>query len=142
MSSLRIQYFIEDDPVKYVIKASPDQSLRDLMKDISKRKNISLSICYFGDSIIDDPNLDKLREALIQKAKQNAQKNELKTEVKESKEQFEEMTQERDFYYDKLRRVEDFCQDHEEEQLIQNILSILYETDESLGFLPPEDDGN
>ena len=65
---------------------------------------------------------------------------ELKTEVKGSKEQFEEMTQERDFYYDKLRRVEDFCQDHEEEQLIQNILSILYETDESLGFLPPNDD--
>lgn len=64
---------------------------------------------------------------------------ELKTELRGTKEDLEGMTEERDFYYDKLRRVEDFCQNHEDVDLIQTILGILYETDEAQGFLPPED---
>lgn len=64
----------------------------------------------------------------------------LKNEAAEFKEKYEDMLQERDFYFDKLRKVEDFCQDHENNELIQSILSIIYQTDEALGFVPPEDD--
>ena len=64
----------------------------------------------------------------------------LKAKVKELTEESEQMGQERDFYYDKLRKVEDYCQDHEGEENIKEILEILYETDESKGFLPPEEE--
>ncbi|EAY18896.1 EB1 protein [Trichomonas vaginalis G3] len=75
----------------------------------------------------------------IQEAHWKARIKELKTELKGAKEDLEGMTEERDFYYDKLRRVEDFCQQHEDVDLIQTILGILYETDEAQGFLPPQD---
>ena len=64
----------------------------------------------------------------------------LKNQVTEITEKYEEMQQERDFYYDKLRRVEDFCQDYEENNLIKQVLSILYQTDENLGFVTPEEE--
>ncbi|KAH0786392.1 EB1 protein [Histomonas meleagridis] len=64
----------------------------------------------------------------------------LKTKVNELTEEVEQMSQERDFYYDKLRKVEDYCQDHENEPNIKEILDILYEADESKGFLPPEEE--
>lgn len=73
-------------------------------------------------------------------AELKAKIKELKAEVKKSKEDYEEMIQERDFYYDKLRRVEDFCQDHEDDENINSVLAILYETDEKNGFLPPEEE--
>ena len=50
------------------------------------------------------------------------------------------MNQERDFYYEKLRKIEDFCQDNEDNEMVKLILDILYEADESRGFMPPEDD--
>jgi RP/EB family microtubule-associated protein len=52
----------------------------------------------------------------------------------------EQMAQERDFYYAKLRKVEDFCQENEREAIVQQVLEILYEADEEHGFLPPDDD--
>jgi RP/EB family microtubule-associated protein len=51
-----------------------------------------------------------------------------------------QLSQERDFYYSKLRRIEDYCQENEDEPVVQQILEILYETDEAHGFLPPEDE--
>ena len=58
---------------------------------------------------------------------------------KSLKEDYEMMTQERDFYYDKLRKVEDFCEDNENETTYKKILDILYETDEAHGFVAPDD---
>ncbi|OHT08271.1 hypothetical protein TRFO_04868 [Tritrichomonas foetus] len=65
---------------------------------------------------------------------------ELKSQIAELKEELEQMNQERDFYYEKLRKIEDFCQDNEEEAIVQSILNILYEADEEKGFLPPDDE--
>lgn len=64
----------------------------------------------------------------------------LKKQVGELQEEVEHMSQERDFYYEKLRKIEDFCQDNENDEIVKRVLEILYEADESRGFLPPEDD--
>jgi len=64
---------------------------------------------------------------------------ELETELSSVSEKLDDMTLERDFYYNKLRSVEDFCQDYEENPLIKKIMKILYQTDESLGFVTPEE---
>jgi RP/EB family microtubule-associated protein len=42
------------------------------------------------------------------------------------KEEIDQMTQERDFYFDKLRRVEEVCQEGEDEPIIERILEVLY----------------
>lgn len=65
---------------------------------------------------------------------------ELKKHVKELEDDVEQMNQERDFYYNKLRKVEEYCQDHEELEELQPILEILYEPDEEHGFFSPEED--
>lgn len=54
-------------------------------------------------------------------------------------EDLEQMTEERDFYYEKLRKVEEFCQDHESDVAYVKILDILYETDEARGFVAPDE---
>jgi RP/EB family microtubule-associated protein len=64
----------------------------------------------------------------------------LKKRVGKLEEEVEQMTQERDFYYAKLRKIEDYCQENEEQAVVQQILEILYEADEERGFLPPEDE--
>jgi RP/EB family microtubule-associated protein len=61
-------------------------------------------------------------------------------EISRLKDEVEQMSQERDFYFDKLRRVEQVCQECEEDPLIKRILDILYETDPERGFLPPEEE--
>jgi len=55
------------------------------------------------------------------------------------KEEAELMTQERDFYYEKLRKVEEFCQDNAGEAAYRKVLDILYETDEANGFVAPDE---
>ncbi|KAI5711040.1 hypothetical protein M8J76_011502 [Diaphorina citri] len=48
------------------------------------------------------------------------------------------LEKERDFYFGKLRDIEVLCQEHEgETPVIQNILNILYATED--GFAPPEE---
>jgi RP/EB family microtubule-associated protein len=64
----------------------------------------------------------------------------LRKMVAKLEEDVEQRVQERDFYYAKLRRVEEFCQDHEDESPVKDILDILYEPDEEHGFLPPDDE--
>lgn len=59
----------------------------------------------------------------------------LTQENKNLKEEMDEMYQERDFYYDKLRRIEDFCREHEDEEILQQVLEIVYEQDEENGFV-------
>jgi RP/EB family microtubule-associated protein len=54
-------------------------------------------------------------------------------------EEVEQMTEERDFYYDKLRKVEEFCQDNQSDPAYRKILEILYETDEANGFVTPDE---
>lgn len=65
---------------------------------------------------------------------------ELKKHIKELEEDVEQMNQERDFYYDKLRKVEEYCQDNEDIEELKPVLDILYEPDEEHGFLPPEEE--
>lgn len=69
--------------------------------------------------------------------KENA---ELKKHVKELEDDVDQMNQERDFYYNKLRKVEEYCQDHEELEELKPILDILYEPDEEHGFFSPEEE--
>lgn len=66
--------------------------------------------------------------------------SELRQRVQELEVENQSMCHARDFYYDKLRRIEEYCNDNEGTPNIQEILSILYETDESNGFISPQDD--
>lgn len=56
------------------------------------------------------------------------------------KEEVKMMTEERDFYYEKLRKVEEFCQDNEDDVKYKMIIDILYETDEAHGFVAPDEE--
>jgi RP/EB family microtubule-associated protein len=64
----------------------------------------------------------------------------LRKRMEKLEQEVEQMAQERDFYYGKLRKIEDYCQENEEQAVVQQILEILYEVDEENGFLPPDDD--
>jgi RP/EB family microtubule-associated protein len=64
----------------------------------------------------------------------------LKKRAEKLEQEVEQLNQERDFYFSKLRKIEDYCQENEDEAIVQQILEILYEADEAHGFLPPEDD--
>jgi RP/EB family microtubule-associated protein len=63
-----------------------------------------------------------------------------KQEASRLQEELDQMKQERDFYYDKLRKVEEICQDNEDDAIVQQILEVLYEADPEKGFLPPEEE--
>jgi RP/EB family microtubule-associated protein len=63
-----------------------------------------------------------------------------KQEASRMQEELDQMKQERDFYYDKLRKVEEICQDNEDGAVVQQILDVLYEADPEKGFLPPEEE--
>lgn len=64
----------------------------------------------------------------------------LKSKITELQDEVTQMNQERDFYYEKLRKIEDFCQENEDNEIVKQILEILYEADEERGFLPPEEE--
>lgn len=64
----------------------------------------------------------------------------LKAKVAELQDEVTQMNQERDFYYEKLRKIEDFCQENEENEIVKTILDILYEADAERGFLPPDEE--
>ena len=53
----------------------------------------------------------------------------------------ENLERERDFYYSKLREVEVLCQNHEGDQVpfLQNVLDILYKTDDADEFIAPDE---
>ncbi|XP_033844234.2 microtubule-associated protein RP/EB family member 3a isoform X1 [Periophthalmus magnuspinnatus] len=64
----------------------------------------------------------------------------LKEELSELTNNFEGLERERDFYFGKLRDIEVICQEHPSEPIMQQILDILYATEE--GFAPPEEEVN
>lgn len=66
--------------------------------------------------------------------------NNLKKQIEELSEEVEQSNQERNFYYEKLRKIEIFCQDNEEDEMVKRVLDILYEADEQNGFVTPEDE--
>ena len=65
---------------------------------------------------------------------------EAKKKIEELNDEVEQANQERDFYYGKLREIEDYCQSVDENETIKKILAILYKTDEANGFQAPDDD--
>ena len=77
--------------------------------------------------------LPKIRESNNSTTKDSSRK------LKELQEEVEQMTQERNFYYNKLRKVEEYCQEKEKNPLIKPILDILYEGDEENGFVVPDE---
>ncbi|KAL1520430.1 hypothetical protein AB1Y20_022014 [Prymnesium parvum] len=64
----------------------------------------------------------------------------LAAEVDELKQSVDNLERERDFYYMKLREVEIMCQQHEGENVpfLQQVLEILYKTDDAEEFVNPE----
>ena len=65
---------------------------------------------------------------------------ETKKKIEELEDEVDQLGQERDFYYGKLRRIEEFCQQNESADLIKKILEIMYETDKEKGFVQPNND--
>lgn len=63
----------------------------------------------------------------------------LKTEMDDLKSDNHTLLEERNFYFAKLQRVEGICQKKEGEPLAEDILNILYETDENHGFVAPDE---
>jgi len=70
-----------------------------------------------------------------------AAQRQLALEVTELKMSVENLERERDFYYSKLREVEVLCQNHEGEQVpfLQEVLDILYKTDDADEFIAPDE---
>ena len=67
---------------------------------------------------------------------------ELPGEVTELKLSVENLERERDFYYSKLREVEVLCQANEGANVpfLQQVLEILYKTDDADEFVTPEEE--
>uniref|UniRef100_A0AAV2JD55 Microtubule-associated protein RP/EB family member 1 n=1 Tax=Knipowitschia caucasica TaxID=637954 RepID=A0AAV2JD55_KNICA len=64
----------------------------------------------------------------------------LKEELTELQTNVEGLERERDFYFGKLRDIELICQEHANEPIMDQILDVLYATEE--GFAPPEEEAN
>ena len=62
-------------------------------------------------------------------------------EITELKMSVENLERERDFYYSKLREVEVLCQTMEDQKVpfLQDVLDILYKTDDQDEFVPPDE---
>lgn len=65
---------------------------------------------------------------------------ELKNKLSFTKEELSQMSLEKEFYFAKLRKIEEICQDNEDNAIVQQILDVLYEQDEEHGFVIPNDD--
>jgi hypothetical protein len=84
------------------------------------------------------PKVAKATAAVVSESGEEGKQ--LKNRIEKLEQEVDQMAQERDFYYAKLRKIEDCCQENEEQTMVQQILEILYEADEERGFLPPEDE--
>jgi RP/EB family microtubule-associated protein len=49
------------------------------------------------------------------------------------------LLEERNFYYEKLQRIESMCQVRERDEFSGQLLGVLYETDEGRGFVSPDE---
>jgi RP/EB family microtubule-associated protein len=89
---------------------------------------------------VDPPPPVKAASSAPPAAPGDARSTHWKQEAARLQEELEQMKQERDFYYDKLRKVEEICQDNEDDAVVRQILDVLYEADPEKGFLPPEEE--
>ena len=63
----------------------------------------------------------------------------LRDQIEELKKDNQTLLEERNFYFNKLQRVETLCQTKEGDQFAESILDVLYETDEEHGFVAPDE---
>ncbi|OHT06590.1 Microtubule-associated protein RP/EB family member 2 [Tritrichomonas foetus] len=63
----------------------------------------------------------------------------LKGKIEELKNDNQILLEERNFYYQKLQKVEELCQNKEGDDFAQQILEVLYQTDEEHGFVSPDE---
>ena len=125
----REQYHCAPPGIRKAPKSPKPGGVPMMAKSLKKRNFLT----------IEEPKQTEEAAPEIVIAKLKSTLSSLMKQYKKMKEEAEMMTQERDFYYEKLRKVEDFCQDHEEDPAYGNVLNILYETDEALGFVSPEE---
>jgi hypothetical protein len=76
------------------------------------------------------PNFTPGRQSQIQAVKDQLEK---------TREENKSLVEERNFYYNKLQKVEATCQTKGDDDFASRILSILYETDEAHGFVSPDE---
>ena len=59
MSKLILHYFVDDDPTKHVLRVDPSMTLKQLLDEIkTRRNNQSINKVFFGDSLIDEADMD------------------------------------------------------------------------------------
>jgi RP/EB family microtubule-associated protein len=63
----------------------------------------------------------------------------VKEQLEKTKEDNKSLVEERNFYYNKLQKVEATCQTKGDDDFASQILAILYETDDAHGFVSPEE---
>lgn len=122
-----------------LLKTVVSRGVPILDKTLKKKKAESnLSVTSANPKpVINSPQPDQDKDLIIAQLQKKC--SNLIKKNKTLAEDYELITQERDFYYDKLRKVEEFCQDNENEIIYKKIIDILYETDEAHGFVAPDD---
>jgi RP/EB family microtubule-associated protein len=116
---------------------TPNGSSEDLVVRPFKRSGPTNVTVRKGSDV--EVTAERDFEAEIDDLKQQLRRG--RRENRKLKEDVDEMTQERDFYYEKLRKIEEMCQDNEEELAYRKVLDLLYETDEAHGFVAPDEEG-
>jgi RP/EB family microtubule-associated protein len=92
-----------------------------------------------ADTTVAKPPKQAKAPTVAESGGNSAETKQLKDRIQKLEQEVDQLAQERNFYSEKLRRVEDYCQENDEASIVQQILEILYEPDEAHGFLPPED---
>lgn len=77
--------------------------------------------------------------ATVSKAASAQQLSQLKDKVEQLKGDNQTLLDERNFYYDKLQAVEQLCLRLEGDEFANQILEVLYKTDEEHGFVSPDE---
>ena len=87
------------------------------------------------------PGAARKAEGGLQSGAPSASESAMALEVTELKMSVENLERERDFYYSKLREVEVLCQTHEGQEVpfLQQVLDILYKTDDQDEFVTPDE---
>jgi RP/EB family microtubule-associated protein len=67
-----------------------------------------------------------------------SQNQNLKDQIERLKKENQHLVDERNFYYEKLQKVESLCQMRENDQFANQVLGVLYETDAERGFVSPD----
>jgi RP/EB family microtubule-associated protein len=68
-----------------------------------------------------------------------SQQQKLQDEIAVLKKENTTLLEERNFYYEKLQKVEALCQAREGDEFTAQVLTVLYETDQGRGFVSPDE---